>query len=65
MSADGRSLIGNELSHHPKGTSFALLFRNACLRLDVSVCFVGSWHVSLYADVGVDLGKVSEDICTD
>lgn len=25
MSADGRSLIGNELSHHPKGTSFSYL----------------------------------------
>lgn len=33
MSADGRSLIGNELSHHPKGTSFPLLFRTACLWL--------------------------------
>lgn len=35
MSADGRSLIGNELSHHPKGTCLALCYLElyACLRL--------------------------------
>lgn len=38
MSADGRSLIGNELSHHPKGTCLLLCY------LEVYASDFVSWH---------------------
>lgn len=37
MSADGRSLIGNELSHHPKGTCLLLCYSEVCCALTVSI----------------------------
>lgn len=37
MSADGRSLIGNELSHHPKGTYLFLCYSKVC-RVALAVC---------------------------
>ena len=37
MSADGRSLIGNELSHHPKGTRLLLCYLELCVRMRTHV----------------------------
>lgn len=60
MSADGRSLIGNELSRHPKGTCLWLCY----LELYVSDCMCWhtyphtvSQHVPMYGDEEVDLEK--------
>ena len=39
MSADGRSLIGNELSHHPTGTCLLLCY------LELYVHNFASWHI--------------------
>lgn len=38
MSADGRSLIGNELSHHPKGTCLLLLLFRSMQCGSLTVC---------------------------
>lgn len=44
MSADGRSLIGNELSHHPKGTCLSLCYSEACSALIVCTGIFYIWR---------------------
>lgn len=44
MSADGRSLIGNELSHHPKGTCLSLCYSEVCSALTVCTGIFYIWR---------------------
>lgn len=49
MSADGRSLIGNELCHHPKGRGLLLCYSEVC-SMAFTVWHLTVWHVSVFLD---------------
>lgn len=57
MSADGRSLIGNELSHHPKGTCLLLCYLELyAFDVDWHTCSCTlSRHDAMYEDEEADL----------